>query len=905
MAANTPPPRTRSARLTLLSLLLIPLLSLAALWGLTASIALGNVVRYQHYDTVITTITPGVTGLEETLPVERAITLVWLATGRQPGLFQAELTTARHSTDQYVPRVRGEVTQVRGLLGAKAVTLMNAFLANLANLASIRAAVDSGSDGTVAAFNAYSMISTAEIQFFQNASPPADPELGLMTQSAIAESRAQDAVGGAISLIEGAITAHGIMTQPERVLFAQEVGQQNLEVGNTFSLANPTLTALYQQVYTLPAYRELQTTETQILNSPASRPIPVDSAAFQLIAQAMQKAVLANGAQIGVVLGAQSARLRDSTVTELVLAAGLGLAAVAASIFVMVRFGRRLQVELSDLNNTAREMADERLPRLVGQLRRGEDVDVESEPPPLKASRITEVAIVARALSTVRRTALEAAVGQARLRKGVNQVFVSLSLRNQSLLHRQLGMLDTMERATSDPAVLADLFRLDHLTTRMRRHAEGLLILAGSVPGRGWRDPVPVVDVLQAAVAEIEDYVRVDVITDTTDAVVGNAVNDVIHLIAELVENAAAFSPPTTRVTITGAIVGRGFAVEIEDRGLGMDPEKMAAANEQLASPPEFDLANSDQLGLFLAGQLAARHGITVTLRRSPFGGTTAIVLLPTEIITSETAESSGSGPGRGAEQPPTANGSAYGPGPAGDPDLAQAFGMTGRHRIATSSPATSGQASAGPGADGVTVPDWVTVPGRPAAEPPIAAAVAAGWASGPAAPDVMTDPAKSPGPDGSDGSDGSNGHSRSNGNSGANGAHEHIGPTGSAEDIGSVGVAGSPGVEESGPGQAASAVAGRATYRGLPRRVRQANLAPQFRGLAGTAQAAAPHLAAGPAGRSPEQTGSLMSTMQAGWLAGRLDDLDSPGAGLDILDGRPASASGGDAASDDREGES
>jgi signal transduction histidine kinase len=552
----------------------------------------------------------------------------------------------------------------------------------------------------VATFNAYSVISTAETQFFQNASPPADPELGLMTQSALAESRAQDAAGGAISLIEGAITAHGIMPQPERVLFAQEVGQQNLEVGNTFSLANPTLTALYQRVYTLPAYRELQTIETRILNSPASQPIPVDSGAFQLIAQAMQKAVLANGAQIGVVLGAQSARLRDGTVTELVLAAGLGLVAVAASIFVMVRFGRRLRVELSDLNATAREMADERLPRLVGQLRRGEDVDVESESPPPKASRITEVAIVARALSTVRRTALEAAVGQASLRKGVNQVFVSLSLRNQSLLHRQLGMLDTMERATGDPATLADLFRLDHLTTRMRRHAEGLLILAGSAPGRGWRDPVPVVDVLQAAVAEIEDYVRVDVITDTTDAVVGNAVNDVIHLIAELVENATAFSPPTTRVTITGGIVGRGFAVEIEDRGLGMDPEQMAAINEQLASPPEFDLANSDQLGLFVAGQLAARHGIKVTLRRSPFGGATAIVLLPTEIITSETAESSRSGPGRGAEQLPTANGSAYGPGPAGDPDRTQAFAMTGRHRIALSSPATSGQASAGPDAD-------------------------------------------------------------------------------------------------------------------------------------------------------------------------------------------------------------
>src|SRR5205085_9511905 len=126
------------------------------------------------------------------------------------------------------------------------------------------------------------------------------------------------------------------------------------------------------------------------------------------------------------------------------------------------------------------------------------------------------------------------------------------------------------------------------------------------------------------------------VITDSTDAVAGTAVNDVIHLVAELVENATAFSPPNTRVEISGSAVGHGFAVEIEDRGLGIPPEQMAAINQRLASPPEFDLANSDQLGLFVAGQLAARHGIRVSLRPSPYGGTTAIVVLPREIIVPE-----------------------------------------------------------------------------------------------------------------------------------------------------------------------------------------------------------------------------------------------------------------------------
>ena len=202
-------------------------------------------------------------------------------------------------------------------------------------------------------------------------------------------------------------------------------------------------------------------------------------------------------------------------------------------------------------------MAEERLPSVVDRLRRGEDVDVLAESPPPAASTIAEISQIARSFGIVQEAAVAAAVEQARLRKGVNQVFLNISLRNQSLLHRQLGMLDSMERRASDPQALADLFRLDHLTTRMRRHAEGLIILSGSTPGRGWRDPVPVIDVLRAAVAEVEDYVRVDVVSESRDLVAADAVNDVIHLVAELVENATAFSPPNTRIEVKADRVGR------------------------------------------------------------------------------------------------------------------------------------------------------------------------------------------------------------------------------------------------------------------------------------------------------------------------------------------------------------
>jgi hypothetical protein len=231
---------------------------------------------------------------------------------------------------------------------------------------------------------------------------------------------------------------------------------------------------------------------------------------------------------------------------------------------------------------------------------------------------------------------VEAAVGQAQLRKGVSNVFRSLARRNQSLLQRQLKMLDEMERGTHDPESLAQLFRLDQLTTRMRRQAEGLIILSGAAAGRGWRQPVPVVEVLRGAIGEIEDYVRVDMVTDSRDVVPGAAVADVTHLLAELIENAVLYSPPQTRVKVSASRVANGYVVEIEDRGLGIPAETLAVLNDRLAKPPEFDLADSDQLGLFVVSRLAARHGIKISLRGSAYGGTAAIVLMPHGLVVAE-----------------------------------------------------------------------------------------------------------------------------------------------------------------------------------------------------------------------------------------------------------------------------
>jgi hypothetical protein len=197
-------------------------------------------------------------------------------------------------------------------------------------------------------------------------------------------------------------------------------------------------------------------------------------------------------------------------------------------------------------------------------------------------------------------------------------------------------VLDGMERKATDPDVLEDLFKMDHLTTRMRRHAEGLIILSGAPPGRGWSAPVKLIDVMRGAISEVEDYARVTVSTQSRAALAGSAVTDVIHLLAELIENATTLSPPFTQVRVSGEAVASGFAIEIEDRGLGMTPQRMAELNERLAQPLEINPTNTEQLGLFVVGQLARRHGINVTLRQSPYGGTTAVALIPDRLIVDE-----------------------------------------------------------------------------------------------------------------------------------------------------------------------------------------------------------------------------------------------------------------------------
>jgi signal transduction histidine kinase len=347
--------------------------------------------------------------------------------------------------------------------------------------------------------------------------------------------------------------------------------------------------------------------------------------------------VLAWAAVAGAVLaGALHGILGKSghrAIVEAAVVAGAGLAVALIVVVLIGMFARRLAKEAGILAATARYLADEQLPTAVAQLRDGTETAGPGEVMPPPPTRIREFAAVTTALTSMQAASVAATVAEARLRTGFREVLTSLGRRNQSLLYRQLRIIDTLEQQAASPAALGDLFALDHLITRMRRHAESLTVLSGAPPARPRTGPVPVIDVIRAAVAETEDYKRVTVRTETDEMIAPSAANDMIHLLAELIENATLFSPSSTKVEVRAERVANGFVVEVEDRGLGIAADQLSEMNDRLARPPDFDLVDADRLGLFVVARLAFRHDAEVSLCPSPYRGTKAVIMLPDGLV--------------------------------------------------------------------------------------------------------------------------------------------------------------------------------------------------------------------------------------------------------------------------------
>ncbi len=308
-------------------------------------------------------------------------------------------------------------------------------------------------------------------------------------------------------------------------------------------------------------------------------------------------------------------------------------------LLVSTVVARSLIRPLRKLRSDALDVAGHRLPEMVRRLSHSEGADEGVDIEPIGVTSTDEIGEVARAFDQVHREAVRLAADEAMLRGNLNAMFINLSRRSQSLIERQLSLIDSLEQSEQDSGRLSSLFRLDHLATRMRRNSENLLVLAGHEVTRRWSQPVPLVDVLRAAISEIEQYERVVLNVQPGIVVVGQAVNDVVHLVAEIVENATTFSPEDTQVYVSGQpLSSGGVLLDITDNGVGISDQEMSHANWRLDNPPVVDVAVSRRMGLFVVGRLAARHGVRVRLRHAQAGGLTALIWLPDTVAAPEVA---------------------------------------------------------------------------------------------------------------------------------------------------------------------------------------------------------------------------------------------------------------------------
>ncbi len=623
-----------------MALLLVPLVSLIAIWAFAAVITGHGVFGLMDVRQVADKIAYPVQETADALAEERRAVLVHLADPANSAAVAA-LRDAELKTDREVSAIRAAsaVPDTRAELDPTSRARLDALVAKAASLEDLRREVDDGKISRDAAFTAYNDEIDPYYTFFLGLNPL--QSVGLDRQSRVLDelSRAREAIAREQALFEAAQVA-GRLTRADQRAFSDAVSQQRTVYATYLTLLpRPDRRPITTYWKTDSAALALHGEEERILDvSPDQAVGQVTPAAWQ----ASTSSVLRDLSTLdGRTLGDYMKRVRPFAVGVLVkagIAGGFGLIAVVVSVVVSLRIARGLVRDLSTLRKEAQEASGTRLPRVMRRLAAGETVDIEAEVPRLETDD-DEIGAVGKALNTLQRAAVEAAVRQADMRRGVADVFVNLARRNQVLLHRQLTLLDAMERRTEAGDELADLFRLDHMTTRMRRHAEGLVILSGAAPSRQWRKPVPLMDVVRAAVAEVEDYERVEVRRLPRLAVSGSAVADLTHLIAELVENATVFSPPHTTVQVHGERVANGYVLEVDDRGLGMTADTLLDANLRLAETPDFELSDTDRLGLFVVSRLAQRHGVRVSLRNSAYGGTTAVVLIPNALLTDTTDE--------------------------------------------------------------------------------------------------------------------------------------------------------------------------------------------------------------------------------------------------------------------------
>ncbi len=630
--------RRRSVRLRIVVLVLVPVIALIGLYATVLALTLGSVASLRTAASVRDQVTKPLTNAQLQLSAERASALQYLANPTHARL--VAYLSQEPKTDAAVRRLNTAEAAVAKNSTAGEVRALRVLSRKLSGLRDLRATVVSLGLSRAEAASAYGgIISGGNNVIIQAILPLLDTPGAVQANNLVIMEESLQAAAEERDLFSADLTSHSYPGSDRRL-----INQLIVLRRTTWDEAMASLDHTYRRFFThdisVNTSANLGGFENQILAGPRSAmAIPPDNwiAAGNAYSTGFKHALTQAARQIRD----ESVTKARSLVLRLILAGGFGLLAIAAALTLALVISRGLLRQFDELRTSAFNLSSVRLPAILARLRSGADVDLAIETPRLEADS-SEIGQLREAINLATQTAIAAAVDEVSMRRGVNDVFRNLARRNQSLLTRQLELLDAMERRIHDPEELADLFRVDHLTTRMRRHAEGLLIVAGGTSGRSWRNPVPIMDVMRAAVAEVEDYTRIRVTSRSMSSIAGHAVADVIHMLAELIENATTFSPANTPVRVESDVVAKGLVIEIEDRGLGMGEGQLAEVNSRLNDPQPLDLSGSEQLGLYIAGKLARRHEVKITMQGSAYGGVTAVVLVPSVLVVEAGVQPSG-----------------------------------------------------------------------------------------------------------------------------------------------------------------------------------------------------------------------------------------------------------------------
>ncbi|MEV0071249.1 nitrate- and nitrite sensing domain-containing protein [Amycolatopsis sp. NPDC050768] len=427
--------------------------------------------------------------------------------------------------------------------------------------------------------------------------------------------------------------ASGGLNGDEQRAYIGQIGAYHAQLEQSVPQMLPQVRASYDKLVAGPDWRTVTQVENAFLAGEKQLPVPQQQwrdAAHQVATTLMTMFVTQSAAATNAAIADA-----DTTLTNSIIAGAAAVLIAIIVVLIALRLSRRFIARLARLREDTLDAAEVRLPELVERVRAGEPVDLEEGGHFLDHGD-DEIGEVAEAFNKAQQAAIAAAVEEAKTREGTKTVFLNIAHRSQVIVHRQLKVLDAAERKQEDPDQLDTLFQLDHLSTRARRNAENLIILGGGQPGRQWRNPVGLAELVRGAAAETEDFSRVKTAALPSIAVRGPVVGDLVHLLAELIDNATSFSPPEARVELRGNIVGKGVVIEVEDQGLGLEKEQADEFNAMLADPPDFGimaLSDEPRLGLFVVARLASRHGVSVHLRESAYGGTRAIVLVRRDLL--------------------------------------------------------------------------------------------------------------------------------------------------------------------------------------------------------------------------------------------------------------------------------